>query len=1627
MRKTANAFADWEKNKDDEYRQLSIFDLMNFDSCETMVEEEAKIIPIAMKAAKILENIEAVNYVIVNDELNVGTPSERYKFNIEAIKLLKELEADGRNALPEEQDTLAKYVGWGGLSEAFTDSRNEELSELLNKDEYEAAKSSTLNAHFTNPVIPKAIYKCLENMGFEKGNILEPSMGVGVYFGALPESMRDNVKLYGVELDKITGRIAKKLYPDANISIMGFEETKFSDNFFDVAIGNVPFGDYSVSDKTYNKYGFKIHDYFIAKSLDKVRPGGIVCFITSSGTLDKKTKKVREYISQRASLLGAVRLPNDAFKNAGTSVTSDILVFQKKESLDFITKEPWVETEDLGDDVRMNSYFMKNPDMVLGEVRKVTGPFGMTLTVQPDKTTPFKEQLENALSKIKGTYEYSDVVVETEDNEFIPADMSVRNFTYTYVGEKLYFRQDSIMVPVKVRGDVERLKSLISFRDIVLECISLQLASCNDATLYDIQTQMNDSYDEFVKKFGRINSRGNSIAFSEDSTYYLLCSLEIFDDEGNFKKKSDMFSKRTIRSHQKVTSVDTAKDALVASMQEYGRMDMEYMTKIYNHAESEIIDELKNDIIFDPEKNSYVLIDEYLSGNIKEKLKVARKAAETNPDFQLNVAKLEKAMPKKLEATDISVRLGATWVPIKYFQEFMHELFETQNSYRDFIVLEYSKLDARYNVKNSGGWYADENVKANSEYGTNRINGYKLFEKALNLEDVKIYDTVEDGDGNTRQVVNKDATMVAQQKQEAIRFAFENWIYEDANRRNDLVNIYNDKFNSTVPRTYNGDNLIFPGMNPDFHLRKHQLDAAARIIYGKNTLLAHAVGAGKTAESIAATMELRRLGIANKIMFVVPNHLIGQWTNEFLRLYPSANILASRKKDFEPANRKKFVSRIATGDWDAIIIGHTQFERIPLSKETEIRYINDYISEIKGELDSASDKNSRRSEKSYSTKQMESKIKKLTKKLADLMNSDKKDSTVYFEELGIDHLIVDESHEFKNLFIATKLSNIGNLVSGTSEKCTDMEMKIRYIGECVGSGKGITFLTGTPIANSISELYINMRYLMNDKLKEYDLDCFDAWASTFGEIQTSIELAPEGTKYRAKTRFSKFHNLPELMNLFKEIADIKMAEDLKLPVPESMNHNICCEPSIFQKEYIESLSERADIVRNGGVDPTEDNMLKITNDGRFCALDQRIIDASLPDYEGSKVNTLVDNVYKIYKKTEAQKLTQIIFCDLSTPKGDDTFNVYNDIKAKLIALGVGENEVKFIHEAKTEVQKEALFKKMRLGSVRILLASTKRAGTGTNVQEKLIALHHLDCPWRPADVEQRVGRIVRQGNQNPKVHIFTYVTKGSFDAYNWQIVEQKQKFISQIMNGKSAARSAEDIDGTTLSYAEIKALACENPLFKEKMEIDVKVKKLQLLQAQYKSSKYSLENKLLAYFPAEKDRLNKRIQLLTDDIKEMEKYPEGVASIIIDGHSYSDDSECGKALMSIIGNYNPKTDDEGKVIGSYRGHDIILSYSLWNGTNILTVKCHTSELVEISQIPALNVKRIIQVLNKKPETLNKTKNHLAVLESEIENAKKVVEKPFEHEMELNNLRQRQREVDSMLNLDKVDNSVALSA
>ncbi len=1625
MRKTANAFAEWETNRENEFRQLSIFDFMNVDSCETVVEEEAKIIPIAKKAAKILENIEAVNYVITNDELNVGTPSERYKFNIEAIQLLKELEGEGRNALPEEQDTLARYVGWGGLSEAFTDSRNKELTEILDKNEYKAAKASTLNAHFTNPVIPKAIYNCLANMGFEKGNILEPSMGVGVYFGALPESMRES-KLYGVELDNITGRIAKKLYPKANISIMGFEETKFSDNFFDVAIGNVPFGDYSVSDKAYNKYGFKIHDYFIAKSLDKVRPGGIVCFITSSGTFDKKTKKVREYISQRASLLGAVRLPNDAFKNAGTTVTSDILIFQKKESLDFITQESWVNTVELGDDVRINSYFSEYPDMVLGQIRKVTGPYGMTLTVQPDKSTPFKDQLENSLSKIKGKYEYSEVVVETSDNDFIPADMNVRNFTYTYVDEKLYFRQDSIMVPVKVKGDAERLKSLISFRDLVLECIQLQLSSCGDAELGEIQSKMNESYDELVKKYGHINSRGNSMAFSEDSTYYLLCSLEIFDDEGNFKSKSDMFSKRTIRAHQRVTSVDTARDALIASMQEYGRMDMEFMTEIYKHPESEIIDELKNDIIMDPEKNAYVQIDEYLSGNIREKLAIARKAAETNADFEVNVAKLEKAMPKRLEATDISVRLGATWVPKHYFQEFMHELFETSESYKDFLVLEYSKIDARYNVKNSGVYYAETNVKAKNEYGTSRINGYKLFEKCMNLEDVKIYDTYEDEDGSKKQVVNKDATMVAQQKQEAIRFAFENWVYEDVNRRNDLVNIYNEKFNSTVPRTYNGDNLIFPGMNPDFHLRKHQLDAAARIIYGKNTLLAHAVGAGKTAESIAATMELRRLGVANKIMFVVPNHLIGQWTNEFLRLYPSANILASRKKDFEPANRKKFVSRIATGDWDAIIIGHTQFERIPLSKETEIRYIEEYISEIRNELSSSGESSYRRSEKSYSTKQLESKIKKLTKKLEDLMGSEKKDSTVYFEELGIDHLIVDESHEFKNLFIATKLSNIGNLVSGTSDKCTDMEMKIRYIGECVGSGKGITFLTGTPIANSISELYINMRYLMNDKLKEYDLNCFDAWASTFGEIQTSIELAPEGTKYRAKTRFSKFHNLPELMNLFKEIADIKMAEDLHLPVPESENHNISCEPTAIQKEYIKSLSERADVVRNGGVDPTEDNMLKITNDGRFCALDQRLIDPTLPDEAGSKVNTLVENVFKIYKKTEAQKLTQIIFCDLSTPKGDGNFNVYDDIKAKLIGLGVGENEVKFIHEAKTEVQKEALFKKMRLGSVRILLASTKRAGCGTNVQEKLIALHHIDCPWRPADVEQRVGRIVRQGNQNPKVHIFTYVTKGSFDAYNWQVVEQKQKFISQIMNGKSAARSAEDIDGTTLSYAEIKALACENPLFKEKMETDVKVKKLMLLQAQYKSSKYSLENKLLSYYPAEMDRLKKRIQLLTDDIAEMANHSDGVASMIIDGHSYANESDCGKALTAIIDSYYPKRDEE-KVIGSYKGHDIILTYSLWNNTIIIKVKCRTSEMVEVSAIPALNVKRIMHVLELKPGSLDSAKEKLAILEKEIENAQKIVEKPFEYELELNNLRQRQREIDSMLNLDNVDNSVALSA
>ena len=1595
------------------FNQLSMFDLLNMGSEETET---------VTSPDKHTEEVAATNYVITDDTNAVGTPRERYKFNIEAITLLKKLEDEGRNATKEEKDVLARYVGWGGLDKAFTDERDAELRNLLTEDEYSSARASVNNSHFTDPVIPRAIYKCLERMGFVKGNILEPSMGVGVYFGTLPKFMEESM-LYGVEIDSITGRIAKKLYPKAQISVMGFEKTSFSDNFFDLAIGNVPFGDYSVSDKDYDKHHFLIHDYFIAKAIDKVRPGGLICFITSTGTMDKKTTNVRKYISQRASLLGAVRLPNNAFSNAGTQVITDILMFQKKESLDFLTEEPWVETEDLGDNVSVNSYFTEHPEMVLGDMEKVTGPFGMRLTVKPNMAVSLSEQLENALSLIEGTYKASEVEVSFDEgesvNKLIPATPDVRNYTYTVVKGEIYYRQDSVMFPVKIRGDKNRVLKLIELRDSVLDCIKAQQNDCTDEELHRLQNRMRDLYNRFTQKYNLINKRGNSIAFSEDSSYYLLCSLELFDEEGEFCGLSDMFTKRTIRSHKKVSSVETAKDALIASMQEYGYINFSYMSDIYKKDIDTIVGELKDDIILNPEDSSYELIDDYLTGDIRKKLFLAKDAAKENPIFERNVELLEKAIPPRLEATDITVRLGATWVPTEYYEQFMHELFETTRHDRDVFTVKYSACNSVYAVTNKDSWYANDNVKANNDYGTPKINGFRLFEMCLNLKDAKVTENVPDGSGGEKTIVNRDETMVAQQKQDAIKMAWDNWVYEDMDRREHLVDIYNTRFNSTVPRTYNGDNLVFPGMCPEFKLRKHQLDAVARIVYGGNTLLAHAVGAGKTAESIAAAMELRRLGISNKIMFVVPNHLIRQWTSEFLRVYPSAKLLATREKDFKKNNRKKFVSKIATGDWDAIIIGHSQFERIPLSTDTERRYIRERINEVSESLHEIDPRyGSRRGKsKDFSVKQLETMKKKLEVKLDELNNRAIKDSVVYFEELGIDHLVVDESHEFKNLMVVTKLSNIGNVKSNASQKCTDMEMKVRYVSETVGSGHGITFLTGTPVANSISELYINMRYLMKERLQDLGLLNFDAWASTFGEIQTSVELAPEGTKYQAKSRFSKFYNLPELMSLFKEIADIKLAEDLKLPVPDKEEHNIVCEPTRFQKKYVESLSERADRVRAGGVDSQEDNMLKITTDGRKCALDQRIIDQSLPDENGSKVNTLVETVYQIYKETEAQRLTQMIFCDYATPKKDSVgFNIYEDIRQKLVKRGVPEEEIKFVHEANTDIRKEELFKKVRLGAVRVLLASTKKAGTGTNVQDRLIAMHLFDCPWRPADLEQRIGRIVRQGNLNEKVHIYTYVTKGTFDAYNWQLVEQKQKFIGQIMTSKSPARAVEDIDQTALSYAEIKALACQNPLFKEKMEVDVKVKKLTLLQNQFRSSKYSLEKKLAHEYPDSLNRLAKRKYLLKKDIEIMELFANDLSEIEIEGVSFTEEKACGKAICDAVDRMRASKNNLDRKIGTFRGLDLVLRYSMFGSGYLIVLSGMSTNTVDASAIPSLNVKRILEFEQNMRNSLVSVVGALENTVQQIATARVSVEKPFEHALELATLKRRQAEIDAALHL-----------
>ncbi|MBR4342738.1 MAG: DEAD/DEAH box helicase family protein, partial [Lachnospiraceae bacterium] len=1613
---------------------------------------------------------DARNFRITNEELGYGTPKEKYRNNIEAIKTLQLIESENRIATPEEQEILSKYVGWGGLSDAFDETKSNwsseynELKNILSPEEYASARSSTLNAHFTSPTVIGAMYEALDHMGFSKGNILEPAMGIGNFFGMLPESMEKS-RLYGVELDSITGRIAKQLYPKASIQVKGFEKTEFPNDFFDVAIGNVPFGDYKVPDKAYDKNNFMIHDYFLAKSLDKVRPGGVVVFITSKGTMDKQNPSVRRYLAQRAELLGAVRLPNTAFKeNAGTEVTADILFFKKRDRLMDIEPE-WVNLGMNEDGITMNSYFVDHPEMIAGKMEMVTGPFGMESTCQPDLSKSLKEQLSEIVSHITGTYDAPELSSGIGENgldsidgsitadgnansDIIPADPNVKNFSYCLVDDKVYYRENSIMHPAGVSENMEaRIKGMIGIRDCTQQLINMQMDDYSDEAISSKQKELNTLYDDFSKKYGIISSQTNKRAFNQDSSYCLLCSLEKLDDEGNFQGKADMFTKRTIKKAQPVTSVDTASEALAVSLSEKAGIDLEYMSKLSGKSQDEITEELKGIIFRNPVSEKWETADEYLSGNVREKLGIARTFAESNPEYAVNVHSLERVQPRELDASEIEVRIGATWIEPNYIEDFMRETFQTPDYLlnRGVVGVQYSNVTGQWNVSGKNADYG--NTLVHSTFGTGRANAYKILEDSLNLKDTRVYDLITE-DGKEKRVLNKKETMLASQKQEAIREAFKDWIFRDQERRNELVAKYNVLFNSTRPREYDGSHLTFPGMTPDIELKPHQKNAVAHVLYGNNTLLAHCVGAGKTFEMAASAMESKRLGLCQKSLFVVPNHLTEQWASDFLRLYPGAYILAATKKDFEPANRKKFCSRIATGDYDAVIIGHSQFEKIPLSTERQIAIIERQIDEITLAIQQAKADRGER----YTIKEMEKSRKNLVAKLDKLNDNTRKDNVVTFEQLGVDRLFVDESHSYKNLFLYTKMRNVAGIAQTEAQKSQDMFNKCQYLDELTG-GKGVTFATGTPISNSMTELYTNMRYLQNSTLKRLGLGQFDSWAATFGETQTAIELAPEGTGYRAKTRFAKFFNLPELISLFKESADIQTPDMLKLPVPEAEYENVVLKPSEAQKEMVQSLAERAEMVRNRMVDSSVDNMLKITNDGRKLALDQRLISDILPDAENSKSTACVENAFKIWQDTMEEKSTQLIFCDLSTPKGDGTFNVYEDIRDKLVAKGVPKEQIAFIHDANTELRKSELFAKVRSGQVRFLLGSTAKMGAGTNVQDRLIALHHLDVPWRPADIQQQEGRILRQGNMNDKVKIFRYVTENTFDSYSWQLIENKQKFIGQIMTSKSSVRSCEDIDDAALSYAEVKALATGNPYIKEKMDLDIQVSKLKLLKANHTSQKYRLEDQIAVHYPKLIETLKERIEGFKADIalynanKPVEPEKAEVSEqndktttpvekeakkdntektdnfrMIVAGKLYDDKKEAGTAIISMCKEL--KAFKEATEIGEYLGFKMSASFEPFTSKFKLTLKGQISHEVEIGGDAGGNIVRIGNMLEGMEKQLQEADLRLSNAEHQLETAKAEVTKPFEKEQELNDKLARLTELNALLNMDeKGDNTL----
>ena len=1570
------------------------------------------------------------NFRIQDHDLGAGGPKAKYQANMEAIHLLQTLEKEERLATPQEQEILSRYVGWGGIPQAFEENNSSwaeeylELKNTLSAEEYSAARASTLNAFYTSPTVISSMYEALENMGLKQGNILEPSCGVGNFMGLIPESM-NKAKMYGVELDPVSGRIARQLYQKNKIAIQGFEETDYPDSFFDCVIGNVPFGAYQVSDRRYDRHHFLIHDYFIAKSLDLIRPGGVVAVVTSSGTMDKQNPAVRQYLANRAELLGAIRLPNNAFqRNANTGVVSDILFFQKRDRAS-IEEPDWIHLKETAEGYSVNAYFAEHPEMVLGEFTTESTQYGkQEVTVRAKEGVTLEEQLKEAVKHIHGTItelELSDTELE-EDVVSIPADLEVKNFSFTVVNEEVYYRENSVMNRMELpAATTERVKGMVKIRDATNALIQCQMTEGSDEQITQLQGKLNEEYDTFTAKYGLLSSNANKRAFSQDSSYCLLTSLEFLDDKGELKRKADIFTKRTIRRAETVTSVDTASEALAVSIGERAGVDLAYMSQLSGKTEEELTEELAGVIFKNPIGEKWEPSDEYLSGNVREKLRIAKQFAENHPEYIVNVQYLEQVQPKDLDASEIEARLGATWISEDYITQFMAETFHTPRYYvGDRIKVQYAEVTGQWNVT---GKSIDSygNALVTSTYGTQRANAYRLLEDALNLRDTKIYDTVQDADGEHREL-NRKETMLAQQKQELIREEFKSWIFKDMHRREDLCQIYNERFNSIRPREYDGSHIQFVGMNPEITLMPHQKNAVAHVLYGNNTLLAHCVGAGKTFQMIAAGMEAKRLGLSQKNLYVVPNHLTEQWGSDFLRLYPGANILVATKKDFEPANRKRFCSRIATGDYDAVIIGHTQFEKIPLSRERQIAMLEQQIADITFSIEEAG----RQAGQNYTVKQLEKTKKSLQAKMKKLNDQTRKDDVVTFEQLGVDRLFVDESHSFKNLFLYTKMRNVAGISQPDAQKSSDMFMKCRYMDELTG-GRGITFATGTPVSNSMTELYTIMRYLQYDTLMRMGMGHFDSWAATFGETVTAIELSPEGTGYRAKTRFARFFNLPELISIFKEAADIQTSDMLNLPVPEAEFINEVLKPSEEQQEMVGAFSERAESVRAGLVNPTEDNMLKITNDGRKCALDQRLLNELLPDDETSKVNTCVKNAYQVWEEGKADRTTQLIFCDLSTPKEDGSFNVYDDVREKLVARGVPKEEVAFIHEYNTEAKKADLFAKVRAGQVRILMGSTPKLGAGTNVQDRLIALHHLDCPWKPSDLEQQEGRILRQGNQNEKVKIFRYVTENTFDAYMWQILENKQKFISQIMTSKSPVRACEDVDDTALSYAEIKALATGNPYIKEKMDLDVQVSKLKLLKANHTSQIYRLESDIAKNFPVQISALKERIAGMQADlqvIKSVDLQDNDAFVMNVGNVNYADKKEAGEALLAACAGL--KTVSTGGKVGEYHGFRLSATFNAFTHTFELTVKGKCSYKLEIGKDPAGNIQRIHNAFSSIEKKLAESEQKLETVQQQLATAQEEVKKPFPKEAELNEKMERLSELNSLLNMDEKGNETIMA-